>query len=296
MTPSTISNPTQTTLIYHGNCPDGFMAATIFRLAARPAKEIEFYPGVHQEAPPDVTGREVVLVDFSYKRPVILQMAQAAKSILVVDHHISAQKDLVDLPSNVKTVFDMNHSGAGLAWQEFMPGRAMPEIVRYVEVMDLGQPAALPNAREVVLGLRSHDYDLDLWTQFLEADQSQLIADLTLAGQAIARKRDQDLQAVIGTGHRQLEIGGQQMPVVNAPPSLRSAASLLLGPDQPLAAGYYIADGYAYFSLRSGEQGPDVSKIAVGYGGGGHHHQAGFRIKYDGANLAGELKRQFKPQ
>ena len=90
------------TLIYHGHCHDGFMAAVIFRKANKAdVDKIEFYAGEHQADPPDVSGREVTFVDFSYKRPVILDMAAKAKSILILDHHDSARTDLINLPANV---------------------------------------------------------------------------------------------------------------------------------------------------------------------------------------------------
>ena len=62
--------------IYHGNCADGFGAAWVVRKALG---EIDFHPGKYQEPPPDVTGKDVVMVDFSYKRPVLLEMAEKAK-------------------------------------------------------------------------------------------------------------------------------------------------------------------------------------------------------------------------
>ena len=78
--------------IYHGNCADGFGAA--YAVWKRYGEAVEFYPGVYQQDPPDVTGRDVIMVDFSYKRPVIEQMAQDANSILILDHHKSAEEDL----------------------------------------------------------------------------------------------------------------------------------------------------------------------------------------------------------
>ena len=53
--------------IYHGNCADGFGAAIAVRLALG-AHNVDFHPGVYQEFPPDIIDREVILVDFSYKR------------------------------------------------------------------------------------------------------------------------------------------------------------------------------------------------------------------------------------
>ena len=81
--------------IYHGNCADGFGAAWAVRAAL---KDVEFFTGHYGDDPPDVTGRHVIMVDFSYKRPVLDRMAMAARSILILDHHKSAAEDLVGIP------------------------------------------------------------------------------------------------------------------------------------------------------------------------------------------------------
>jgi hypothetical protein len=82
------------------------------------------------------------IVDFSYERAVIDEMRRVANSILILDHHKSAEEDLRDLyvapewttwreaanqsqpSSNVRCVvrFDMERSGAGLTWDYFNPG------------------------------------------------------------------------------------------------------------------------------------------------------------------------------
>ena len=280
----------KTLLIYHGDCPDGFMAATIFRKAAGPdAAEVEFYAGVHQQTPPDVTDQDVVFVDFSYQRPVILKMARQAKSIRIVDHHISAQKDLIDLPANVETIFDMNQSGAGLAWRIFMKKEPVPKIVLYVQALDLWRLDTYPDLQAVMSALRSYDYDFDLWAKFLDADQTELIATMAAEGQSIQRKQGKDLEELIKVGRHELEIGNQKVPVVNAPHALREAANILAH-NHPFAACYCIIDGYALFSLRSDKNGVDVSKIAGLYGGGGHQHAAGFRIPYSNDSLSETLR------
>ena len=270
----------KTLLIYHGDCPDGFMAATIFRKATnQDAAEVEFYAGIHQQPPPDVTGKDVVFVDFSYRRPVICEMAGQAKSILIVDHHVSAQKDLINLPTNVETVFDMNQSGAGLAWRVFMKKAPVPEIVLYVQALDLWRLDAYDNLKDVMAALRSYDYDFDLWTKFLEADQTELIAAMAEEGSSIQRKQNKDIEELIKIGKHELEIGGQKVPVVNAPHALHGAANIL-AQNKPFAACYCIINGSALFSLRSDKNGTDVSKVAGLYGGGGHKHAAGFRLPY----------------
>jgi hypothetical protein len=102
-------------VIYHNPCLDGFTAAWACWLKYPDA---EFVPSVHGQAPPDCTGRKVYLLDFSYKRPVLETMSLVAEKIIILDHHKTAQADLHDFGfgSNISSVFDMEKSGARLAW------------------------------------------------------------------------------------------------------------------------------------------------------------------------------------
>lgn len=59
--------------IYHGKCADGFTAAWAVYKAF--GENVDFFEGVHGQEPPDVSGRDVILVDFSYKRAVLMAMA-----------------------------------------------------------------------------------------------------------------------------------------------------------------------------------------------------------------------------
>ena len=61
-------NPTPL-CIYHHNCADGFTAAWVVKKAFG---NVDFHPGKYNEPPPDVTGRDVIIVDFSYKYDVLL--------------------------------------------------------------------------------------------------------------------------------------------------------------------------------------------------------------------------------
>ncbi len=82
--------------IYHGNCADGFTAAWAVHSFFGPGN-VDFYAGVHQDPPPDVTDRDVIIVDFSYKAAILNEMASAANSILILDHHKTAQADLAEI-------------------------------------------------------------------------------------------------------------------------------------------------------------------------------------------------------
>lgn len=74
-------------VIYHAGCRDGFCAAWI---AHRYLPDAEFHPGYYGHAPPDVTGRDVYILEFSYDRPDMVGLAARAKTFTVLDHHKTA--------------------------------------------------------------------------------------------------------------------------------------------------------------------------------------------------------------
>src|SRR5438132_3652139 len=78
-------------VIYHGSCRDGFTAAWVARLRYPGA---QFHPGYFRKRPPQVSGREVLILDFSYPRSILRGMAAQAASLLLLDHHKSAEIDL----------------------------------------------------------------------------------------------------------------------------------------------------------------------------------------------------------
>ncbi len=261
-----------TICIYHGNCADGFGAAWVVRKALG---DIEFYPGKYQEPPPDVAGKDVVMVDFSYKRPVLLEMAEKASSILILDHHKSAAADLVDLPQNVTAVFDMSHSGAMLAWEHFFPGAEPPPMLRHIEDRDLWR-FALPHTRQVQANVFSHPYDFQVWDHLMSMSSEELAAD----GIAIERKHFKDMKELLGVTRRELVIHGHRVPAANLPHTMSSDAGHEMAQGHPFAACYFDTPEGRVFSLRSTDTGVDVSEIAKTYGGGGHRNAAGFKVSF----------------
>ena len=82
-------------------------------------------------------------MDFSYQRNQILELRKTNR-VVVIDHHKTAQADLEGLDD---CVFDMEHSGAVLAWQYFHKAK-VPEILLYVEDRDLWN-WELPDSRAI---------------------------------------------------------------------------------------------------------------------------------------------------
>lgn len=272
--------------IYHGGCDDGFAAACVVRHAVGP-DNVECVAAHYQQDPPDVTGRHVVLVDFSYKRPVLLDMATRAKAILVLDHHHTAAQDLFGFPtpngwsaanwddmgSGISALFDMNRCGAGMAWDFFFDGMMRPDFINYIEDRDLWRKA-LPGIEEFTSAVRSYPQDFDVWEDLIGNGAAALISE----GVAIQRYYRLIVEKMKGSGCEAV-LAGWPIWISNAPSFAASeVAGELAEKGGKFGATYYqLADGRWSYSLRS--RGDfDVSEIAKQYGGGGHKAAAGFTV------------------
>lgn len=287
--------------IYHGNCADGFTAA--WAVWCRFGDAFEYMPGFYGQPAPAVARRDVVLVDFSFKRDVLLEISRAARSVLVLDHHKTAMADLEGLPRTIcrnswqahlddvhqalggcdpdlpRVEFDMDRSGAAIAWDFFHPNTPRPKLVDYVQDRDLWR-FNLEGSREVSAFIFSHIYDFEVWDEIAGLIDTNLASAIT-QGAAIERKHHKDIAELAAKGAQQRVIAGYAVPVLNVPYTLSSDAGHLLGKDEHFAACYWDNATHRVFSLRSAPDGVDVSQIAAAFGGGGHKHAAGFQIVLD---------------
>lgn len=279
---NTTPNP-RPLVIYHGNCADGFTAAWVAWRALN--GEADFHPGVYQNPPPDVAGRIVYMLDFSYKRPVMEDMLKKAISITILDHHQSAIDDLTELMFDAAApklgyglfgVLDSSRSGARLAWDYFMEGQDPPALVRHVEDRDLWK-FELKGTREYQAAVFSYPYEFEAWEKLAGMDPEQVMAE----GRGIDRKLLKDVNELIDVVTRWMVIDGHRVPMANLPYTYTSEAghALCKKHGTPFAGCYWDTPEGRVFSLRSLDDGMDVQAIAKKYGGGGHAHAAGFRIR-----------------
>lgn len=274
-------------VIYHANCADGFTAAWVVRrhFMQHCGVEPELLAAKYGDEPPDVSGRRVVIVDFSYPRDVLIEMSRSVRSIVVLDHHKSAAADLAGLDF---ALFDMERSGAGLAWDWFFaegPSVTAPEsrpwLVDYVEDRDLWR-WALPRSREINATLATYDFDLNRWDVY-GADKPEELRDLIDDGAVILRYQAREVAKHVERARpASLWVSADLahiVPVVNAT-TLISEIGNELARTYPFAVMWFQReDGRFVYSLRSAAENPehaDVSEIAKALVGGGHKHAAGF--------------------
>lgn len=264
---------TKPLVIYHGNCPDGFTAAWV---TARALGDVELYKGVYQEPPPLelAVGRDVYVVDFSYPRLQTEALNDAASKLTVLDHDKTAEAELQGLPY---CVFDMQRSGAGLAWDYFHPTQPRPWIVDYVEDRDLWR-FKLPDSELVSLRVRVTPHELKAWDELA----SQTIESLMPVAHGCQIYLDHHIRDVLRNLYSVRNIDGEGHDAVCVNCSYTGISDVLQGAiDQsaaPMAIGWHLTkEGRVFCSVRSGG-GFDCSGFAKRLGGGGHAGASGFRL------------------
>lgn len=269
--------------IYHASCMDGFAAYTVARKWHEAnGMKLEGLPHQYgQPFDPSVCkDRTVYLIDYSFKRPVMLEVLHASARLVVIDHHQTAEEELKDFPARIQdsVIFNMDESGALLAWRFFFPSTDVPKFIRHVSDRDLWK-FEIPNTEEVMDFTASLQYSYDEYLRLIQmcgnaGDYSTLVHQ----GMAIGRYKKMQVEIACAQA-REVELDGYKVLAVNfALTNLVSQVAGKLAESRPFGICYFQArEGYWVYSLRSREAGVDVSKIAAAHGGGGHAHAAGFR-------------------
>lgn len=289
------------TVIYHNNCYDGVCAAWVmYKYLTETGKINEpvtkFKPCNYSDEPPWdlIDDANVYIVDFSWPREKMMEIMRYAKSLVVLDHHQTAQAALAGLEAdNTTIVFDMNRSGAGLAWDYFFGkdvryfGR--PKLVDYVEDRDLWK-YNLPFSREYNAYIQSFDIDLQIWVN--EFKEGHFEIEYRKVGEALLRQQSKLVKEIakhaeLRTLPHSLRNGGI---VTNPPMGIYVYTGVLFSEVCEQMLQDHSEANFAWYQFerkdnklqvglrsRAGSD-VDVSEIAKLYGGGGHKHAAGFEL------------------
>lgn len=268
--------------IYHANCTDGFTAAWA---VWKKHNNVVLHPANYGEHPPELpVGAVVFIVDFSYPMDYLIDMAETATSIVVLDHHVSAVRRLEEqagdqLPKNVTLVLDTERSGARLAW-DYMFGDelSVPNMVKYVEDRDLWRFQFGDNTRRFVRALMARPFTVEAYDAVFEQADTKTINE----GAVLVASDERHIEWHMENALRMVQFGGHLIPLVNAPKYLVSEITNILVQDHPMALAYHdTARGRLFRITTSKKCGIDAAALAEQYGGGGHVNAAGFFVPRD---------------
>jgi len=259
-------------VIYHANCTDGFGAAfSAWKLLGNRA---EYYPCTHGCKPPDVKGKNVVILDFSFDNKTTKKLIKDANNLLVIDHHKSAMVELHDISN---TIFDMNKSGATMSWEFFHPGKEPPKFIQYITDRDLWR-WELPYSKEFSAAFDMVPYQFEEFEKF---EDDSVFDDAIKRGSYILAYSKTVIKKVCDKAVLK-KFKGKNVYVVNSSHWM-SEIGAKLSPDCDFALIWYYDhdDQHTRVSLRSFHDHIDVSEIAKEFKGGGHRKAAGFTLAKD---------------
>lgn len=263
-------------VLYHANCYDGLGAAWAIREQLGDAAD--YIPVQYGEAPPDVTGKHVIIADFSFSPLVLRIMEEKAASLTLLDHHASAKDMLQDyqcLCPGTHIEFDMKRSGAMMAWNHFHPNQEPPLLLQHIQDQDLWNwemphsEAFLRNLSSYPMSMQTYDkvanFSSDEYEQFVRQGQGLVAQFKTFVSEFVNRALPVELDGIQGfhvatSHHFRNEVG-------SALARKRNTFGLL----------WQVDSNCIKVSLRSVDQ-CDVKDIAVRFGGGGHPTAASFNL------------------
>ena len=266
-----------TIVFYHAKCSDGFGAAFAAWLVLQ--ESAEYLPCAYGDAPPDVSGKRVFILDFSFDRSVMGLLERQAAELILLDHHKTAQENLSGFTCRCgKVTFDMHRSGARMAWDHFHPGEKPPAMIEHIQDRDLWT-WKLPGTREYLAALDYEGYHFDKWLRVLNMTESEQVR-FTERGKAM-NDQFQALCDEIADLNSALPVvvQGCQGLMVNASPQFTSEVGNILATRCGTFGLIWRLDKPDEIKVGLRSVAPfDVEKIARVFGGGGHPQASAFRI------------------
>lgn len=263
---------TPTAIVYHAGCWDGFGAAMVLADHFRAAGvEFELIPGHYGMTPPDCTGREVFVVDFSFPPDEMRALAGRASRLVWLDHHKTAIEAVEDVDAFCESKLSLIDSGIRLAWYWVHGGARAHWLVNYIEDRDLWR-RQLPGSDAVTMWVRSHEMTAEAWASMWVTPLRE--AKTKGAAMLAYHRRLVDNAAAQAV---QVEIGGVPMPLVSCSYDLGSDVCdrIIVDRSVPVAAYWLLnRQGDYQYGFRSTAEF-DCSALAVRFGGGGHAQAAG---------------------
>ena len=275
-------------VLYHKNCIDGSASSFVAMYYNKTSlgTGVECIAQAYGDPIPDVTNRRVLIVDFSYKRPILLELKKKAQNLIVLDHHKSAKEDLEGLEF---AFFDMNRSGAMLAWHYFFGEESpVPKFIEYVQDRDIWT-WKLPYSKEFSAAFEMVPMNYKSYLEYIDNNKVQQAIEngkILLEHQNFRVENNARMSAL-----RTWTVNGKsyQVHVINLMTDTSELGNYLSqNSDFAVIWKYDYEKKKIAMSFRSSDRiingqkvkSVDVSQIASYFGGGGHEKAAACAVDW----------------
>lgn len=227
-------------------------------------------------------GDEIYIADFCFPLEVYEDFITNVLTCWVMDHHKTAEPIMHDLSlthSRANCIYDVNRSGAMIAWQTFHDcewEEGAPMVIRHVQDRDLWR-FALPDTKACTEGLWAYaGFDMSMWSLFCTSETAY--KDLIVKGNILLDAKAKMVDRLSKLAVLRTVAGYPDIPTINTALYTSETCHALLEkfPQAPFVAYWYEDIAGRRWGLRSRPDETDVSVIAKSQGGGGHAQAAGF--------------------
>ena len=300
---------TNTLVFYHDHCRDGLTAAAIAKMflgdnAICVGLEHSQFPDLLKKERNNVFGvnfNDFDCIYFLDIAPPPLVLGHFLNTIdhndvYVIDHHESALNELKEFIANTENPklydylisrysFEMDRSGAGLAWEYFSQSGCIeldeyPPMVKYVQDRDLwnwnfGDET---KAFSAYLSMVRMDVPTYMSLLMISCNDKYLQQIIDLGMPLVEQERNYTGRMASTPRRNKLQLGEHEFIAVNASVLQSEIGNYLADRYPGVCVWYCDSKGNVRMSLRSSENNPNaikVNDVAVEYGGGGHPNAAG---------------------
>lgn len=239
----------------------------------------------------------VIFADFSVpSRSDLEALGEACGHVLILDHHQTAREALEGCNHpRVEVVFDMNKSGAVLAWEYLHPDKDVPLLLEFVQDRDLwkfkfDETHAIHAALGTLKGkMKAWDhYSENCWFENTEQYVSPELEHLLKIGDVLLERDKDAVAAQVPENVRVVDFMGYKAGFLNNG-NLVSEMGHAIYSDESLKVDigvcwFVTKDNQVVLSMRSKQDSDiDVSRLCrtINSSGGGHFHAGGTRVSLD---------------
>ena len=297
---------------YHFNCPDGIFAAWVVKQAHEISHDITYIPHEwNKPIPVDLVSFDVIVfVDIA---PTLLQLRQMMelkeKNIIILDHHDTTLNLFKEQASTsnaidnmlsfseaavgeriyqlrggnnqemyIDIVLDMDHSGAGLAYEHFKINvERIKHVIDMVEDRDLFR-FKLKDSKNLYYATQQH---VDLTNPntlelFKIIDEVFFAQDIRLKveidkGNSIRLFCEEKIKQYAQT-YQMIQLEGLEIPLINVHKDWGSDTCMYMVQNMGFTRSAYFvfAENDIYLGFRSISEDYPINGLAAKFGGGGH--------------------------
>jgi Exopolyphosphatase-related proteins len=268
-------------VVYHSPCNDGSGAAVSAWVALGETvayEKLAYHKDFNVSA---ILGKNVIVIDASFKKEELRRLRTLANKIMVLDHHDSAMKDLAGEPG---CFFEMKNSGAMLSWHYFNGlGAPAPKLITLIEDRDLWNWKYRDESEPLYYALRERSANSDFRT-FIQYLEPEKLAEIIAFGKTLVTSNHLWCEQTAQQAQRHIfKLPGTDftynimcLEVANDKLVSELAEHLYTKHMMDFVMLWCKISGGKYkISFRSNNHAVNLGDIATVLGGGGHKQAAG---------------------